>query len=99
MNSISPQSALADANRLCSDEAKLMEGRLQLEDEAYSRKRRIRNRRQRQAKFPAQRRVQRRNRAIKLSLFWTGAVALGTFWVVSNAGEIVAVLTRALGAA
>ena len=98
MNSITPHSAIDDAYLSRSDEANLIEGRLQLEDEAYARKRRIRNRRQRQAKLQALGRIQRRNRAIKLAVFWAGAVALGTFVVIWNAGVIMQVFAHALRA-
>ena len=37
-------------------------------------------------------------RAIKLSVFWAGAVALGTFVVIWNAGEIMPVFAHTLRA-
>ncbi len=40
--------------------------------------------------------MKRRNRVIKLSLFWTGAIALGAFSVTWNADAIVAALSHAL---
>ena len=55
MNSSTPHSAIDNSYLSRSDEAKLIEGLLQLEDEAYARKRRIRNRRQRQANLQARR--------------------------------------------
>jgi len=94
MNKITPLTEIEDAYMSRADEAKLVEGRLQLEDEAYARKRR--NRAQRQAKLNALRRLKRRNRVIKLSLFWTGAIALGAFTVIWNADAIVAALSHAL---
>jgi predicted nucleic acid-binding protein len=96
MNKITPLTEIEDAYMSRADEAKLVEDRLQLEDEAYARKRRIRNRAQRQAKLNALRRLKRRNRVIKLSLFWTGAIALGAFTVIWNADAIVAALSHAL---
>ncbi len=50
----------------------------------------------RQAKLNALRRMKRRNRVIKLSLFWTGAIALGAFSVIWNADAIVAALSHTL---
>lgn len=96
MNSITPNIEIEDAYMSCSDEAKLVAGRMQLEDEAYARKRRIRNRAQRQAKLNALRRIKRRSRVIKLGLFWTGAIGLGAFVVIWNADAIMQSLNHAL---
>jgi hypothetical protein len=96
MNKTTPHAEIEDAYMSRSDEAKLVEGRMQLEDEACARKRRIRNRAQRQAKLNALRRIKRRNRAIKLSLFWAGAIAVAAFVVIWNADAIVQALNHAL---
>ena len=94
MNKTTPHAEIEDAYMSRSDEAKLVEGRMQLEDEACARKRR--NRAQRQAKLNALRRIKRCNRAIKFSLFWAGAIAVAAFVVIWNADAIVQALNHAL---
>ena len=96
MNSITPHTEIEDAYISHGDEAKLFEGRMQLEAEAYARTRGLRHRAQRQAKLNALRRIKRRNRIIKLSLFWTGAIALAAFVVIWNADAIISALNHAL---
>jgi hypothetical protein len=98
MNSLSPHAPIADTYISRINEEKLIEGRLQLEDEAESHGRRIRMRRQRQMKLAAVRRIQRRKRAVKLAMFWASAVAVGAFAAVWNSNEIVQFMTRVMGA-
>lgn len=96
MNNITPHTEIEDAFISHGEEAKLFEGRMQLEDEAYARTRRLRNRAERQAKLNALRRIKRRNRIIKLSLFWIGTIALGAFVVIWNADAIMQAINHAL---
>ncbi len=70
------------------DEQKLAEGRLQLEDEADARKRRIKLRKQHQAKLNAKRTAKRRARTFRLAGVWMTLFAGGFFAIAWFFGDI-----------
>lgn len=74
------------------NEQKLIEGRMQLEDEAESRKRRIKLRKQRQVKINAMRRAKRRARAFKLAGFWMAVVVSGFFAMAWYSNDVMALI-------
>ncbi|MFP6711982.1 MAG: hypothetical protein VB913_09850 [Rhodospirillales bacterium] len=95
MNSMSSHNLERDTfqeSRQLIDEQKLIEGRMQLEDEAESRKRRIKLRKQRQVKINAMRRAKRRARAFKLAGFWMAVVVSGFFAMAWYSNDVMALI-------
>ncbi len=76
------------------DQQKLIEGRLQLEDEDEARARRLILRKQRDAKLVAMRRTKRRARAFKLVGFWAMAIVGGFFAVAWYSNEVMALIGK-----
>jgi len=71
------------------DEKKRAENLAQLESEAESRARRIKMRKQRQAKRNALRKQKRRARAFKLAAVWAAVIATGFFVATWYSKDIV----------
>tara|TARA_B100000315_G_scaffold226851_1_gene234131 strand:- start:4718 stop:4963 length:246 start_codon:yes stop_codon:yes gene_type:complete len=76
------------------DQQKLIEGQMQLEDEAKSRARRIKMRRQRQAKLAAMRKAKRRARAFKLAGLWSVVMLGGFFALAWFSNDVMALIAR-----
>jgi|GEM_PF-2236028 hypothetical protein len=76
------------------NEQKIVEGRLQLEDEEDARKRRVKLRKQRQAKLVVERRDRRRKRAFKLAGLWILIIAGGLFAATWYSGDITSLLAK-----
>ena len=80
MNQLSPHHKLAHESQMSEmiEQQKLIEGQMQLEDEAESRARRIKMRHQHQVKLAAMHKAKRRARILKFAGFLT--VAIAGFW-------------------
>ena len=85
MNQLSPHHNLARESQMSEmvDQQKLIEGQEQLEDEAESRARRIKMRRQRQAKLAAMR---SQTPCARLSARWI--LAAGYVWRILRSGVV-----------
>ncbi len=96
MNQMSPHHNPARDSQMSEmvDQQKLIEGQMQLEDEAQSRARRVKMRRQRQAKLAAKRKAKRRARAFKLAGFWAVVMVAGFFALVWFSGDVMALIAR-----
>jgi len=96
MNQLSPHHNLARESQMSEmvDQQKLIEGQEQLEDEANSRARRIKMRRQRQAKLTAMRKAKRRALAFQLAGFCLMVMFGGIFALAWFSNDVMALIAR-----